>query len=77
MLAWQRLALCQNFRDMRGNSRVSRIDNQKLFFNAECELLKHIGDGFRLVVRDAVKEQEVKQLPSLETLPGIRRRFSC
>src|SRR6266568_8344561 len=48
LLAEQRLALCENFGNMRTQLTGVRIDNLKLFLDAECELLRHIGLGFHL-----------------------------
>jgi hypothetical protein len=54
-----------------------RIDNLKLFFNAKCELLEHIGDGSQApVLRDAAKESKLTPLPKLQTPPEIERRLS-
>ena len=48
LLAEQRLAFCENFGNMRTQLTGVRIDNLKLFFDAEGELLRHIGLGFHL-----------------------------
>lgn len=57
MLAEQRLAFCENFRDVRTQLASLRIDNLKHFFNAEGELLERTRDGLHLsALRGAVQE---------------------
>ena len=41
LLTEQHLAFFQDFRDMRTQLTGMRINNLKLFFNTECELLEH------------------------------------
>src|SRR5690242_1948494 len=46
LLTEQHLAFFQDFRDMRTQFVGMRINNLKLFFNTECELLEHVsGDS--------------------------------
>src|ERR1041384_7090906 len=48
LLTEQHLALFQDFRDMRTQFAGTRINNLKLFFNTECELLEHASVTFFL-----------------------------
>jgi hypothetical protein len=48
LLTEQHLALFQDFRDMRTQFAGMRINNLKLFFNTECELLEHASGTFFL-----------------------------
>ena len=57
LLAEQRLAFSENFGDMRPQLTGVRIDNLKLFFNTERELLRHTGVGFLL--SDSTRAEQV------------------
>src|SRR6185503_1752261 len=46
LLTEQHLAVFENFRDVRTQLAGLRIDNLKLFFDAECELLEHTSGTF-------------------------------
>src|ERR1044071_4301077 len=46
LLTEQHLAFFQDFRDMRTQLAGMRINNLKLFFNTECELLEHASGDF-------------------------------
>src|ERR1051326_7566135 len=52
LLTKQHLAFFQDFRDMRTQFAGMRINNLKLFFNTECELLEHAAGGTFFSVTD-------------------------
>src|SRR6185503_134962 len=53
LLTEQHLAFFQDFRDMRTQFACMRINNLKLFFNTECELLEHASARLSFSVTDS------------------------